>query len=340
MKTFLMMFLAATSTAKITTKPLQDVTVFAENLGETKLYHQIWKVIVVIDNPNLYDRLHQVDTALEYAQDQCEGDCFENAEIKLLTGRLDRLKLLYSYLYHILGYSRQKRGLINGIGVASKALFGTLDENDLILINENMDQLFKDNTRMSQSIGNQTIVIRNLLNSASHDIQQMNSATQNRLDELNRLVNATNRNQQNMHLANQLLGCTISIEENSEDTNLLINAINDGKHGIVHPKLLAPKQLIEELKKLEKEQNLKYPVRLVEYNYQHIIDISDLSVTIIDKRLTYCLQVPILEPETLRSLHLIPIPKPHGKTFVAAVPTHEIILDNQENSFYVPSDGI
>ena len=207
------MFLAATSTAKITKKPLQDVTVFAENLGETKLYHQTWKVIVVINSQNLYDRLHQVDTALEYAQDQCKGDCYENAEIKLLAGRLDRLKLLYSHLYHILGYSRQNRGLINGKGVASKALFGSLDENDLILINENMDQLFKDNARMSQSIGNQTIIIRNLLNSASHDIEQMNSATQNRLDELNRLVNATNRNQQNMHLANQLLGCTISIEE-------------------------------------------------------------------------------------------------------------------------------
>ena len=141
-----------------------------------------------------------------------------------------------------------------------------------------------------------------------------------------------------MHLANQLLGGTISIEEIGEDTNLLINAINEGKHGIVHPQLLTPKQLIEELKKLEEEQSFKYPVRLVEYNYQHIIDISDLSVTIIDKRLTYCLQVPILEPETLRCLHLIPIPKPHGKTFVAAVPTHEIILVNQENSFYVPSD--
>ena len=54
--------------------------------------------------------------------------------------------------------------------------------------------------------------------------------------------------------------------------------------------------------------------------------------------LTYCLKVHILEPDTLRCLHLIPIPKPHDETIVAAVPTHEIILVNQENSFYVPSD--
>ena len=100
---FLMMFLAATSTVKITKKPLQDVTVFVENLEKTKPYHRALKVIIVIDSQNLYDRLHQVDRALEYAQDQCKGDCYENAEIKLLTRLLDRLKLLYSHLYHTLG---------------------------------------------------------------------------------------------------------------------------------------------------------------------------------------------------------------------------------------------
>ena len=67
METFLVMFLTATFRAKITTKHIQDVTVFAKNLEEAKLYHQTWKVIIVIDSQNLYDRLHQVDTTLEYA---------------------------------------------------------------------------------------------------------------------------------------------------------------------------------------------------------------------------------------------------------------------------------
>ena len=85
-----------------------------------------------------------------------------------------------------------------------------------------------------------------------------------------------------MHLTNYLLGCTVSIEKISEDTNLLINAINNREDGIVHPQLLTPKKLIDELKKFKEEKNVKYSVRLTEYNYQHIVDISDPSVTIID----------------------------------------------------------
>ena len=131
----------------------------------------------------------------------------------------------------MLGYGRQRRRLINGIGTLSKALFGTLNEDDLALINVNMNKLFNDNEKMSQSIANQTIIMCTLLDSTSHDIHKMNEQTRSRLDELNGLVNATNKNLQNLQLANQLLACTISIQEISKDVNLLINAINDGKHG-------------------------------------------------------------------------------------------------------------
>ena len=326
------------SHGKLTTKSLDDVIVYAEDLGEVRLYHQSGTLINVLDSDNLYNRLHQVHTALELVQEQCNGHCYEAREIELITGRLDRVKLLHYNLDHILGYGRQRRGLINGIGTLSKALFGTLNEDDLALINANMDKLFNDNEKMSQSIANQTIIMRTLLDSTSHDIHKMNEQTRSRLDELNGLVNATNKNLQNLQLANQLLACTISIQEISEDVNLLINAINDGKHGIIHPQLLTPKQTISEMKKLEEEQNIMYPVKLTEYNYQHIIDISELSVFIIDRRLTYSLRVPIPETDTLQYLHLIPIPKPHGNTFLAAIPTHEIILINKEKNFYVPGD--
>lgn len=108
-----------------------------------------------------------------------------------------------------------------------------------------------------------------------------------------------------MHISNMLLACSVGIQKIGEDINLFVN---DRKHGIIHPQLLTPKQLIAELNKLEEEHNIKYSIRLKEYNYQHIIDISDLSVTIIDRKLVYSLQIPILEKESFRTYHLIPIP--------------------------------
>ena len=59
------------SHGKLTTKSLDDVIVYAEDLGEVRLYHQSWTLINVIDSDNLYNRLHQIHTALELVKEQC-----------------------------------------------------------------------------------------------------------------------------------------------------------------------------------------------------------------------------------------------------------------------------
>ena len=50
------------------------------------------------------------------------------------------------------------------------------------------------------------------------------------------------------------------VDELSEDINLVINAINDGKNGIVYPQLLTLEILMTELKEFEKKPNVKYIV--------------------------------------------------------------------------------
>ena len=50
------------------------------------------------------------------------------------------------------------------------------------------------------------------------------------------------------------------VDELSEDINLLINAINNGKNGIVHPQLLTPDILILEMKEFEEKLNVKYTI--------------------------------------------------------------------------------
>ena len=130
----------------------------------------------------------------------------------------------------------------------------------------------------------------------------------------------------------------ISITEYSEDLNLPIDATNDGKHGIVHPQILTPEILIQELRIPEEVNNQKYLIKLLLENYQHIIDISEISIEIINKRLVYVVEVPVLEHDDLQTLHLIPVPIHQGNGFIAPIPSHEIILTNLAKSLYVPID--
>lgn len=128
------------------------------------------------------------------------------------------------------------------------------------------------------------------------------------------------------------------IDELSEDINLLINAINDGKRGIIHPQVLTPQTLIDEMREFESKFDIRYAIPLKETNFQHITDISLINVAIIKNRLVYSLHIPLLEQDTHEIKHLISIPKRLNSVFVAVIPDHEYIMFATEHSKYIPTD--
>ena len=81
------------------------------------------------------------------------------------------------------------------------------------------------------------------------------------------------------------------MQELSDDINLLIDSINDGKHGTIHPQILTPGTFLNALYDFEQHNNIKYQIPLKEENFQNIIDISQISISIIDKRLVYSIKV-------------------------------------------------
>ena len=77
---------------------------------------------------------------------------------------------------------------------------------------------------------------------------------------------------------------------------------------------------------LEQHSNVKYQIPLKEENFQNIIDISQISISIVNKRLLYSIKVPQLETEIYQVHHLIPIPKKIQNAFLAVIPKHDYIL--------------
>ncbi|XP_043479473.1 uncharacterized protein LOC122509439 [Leptopilina heterotoma] len=334
---FIITFILGIVYSDVIFQPVMNTPIFAENLGTTSLYHRTWKLIIGVDTSSIESRLEQIRTSYSKATELC-NHCAEEFEINILNNRILRVTDLQTTLQQILGFSRTKRGLLNIIGTISKTLFGTLDEHDMDIIDKEFDKVYSDRKIITETIGNQTRIIKTLLNTASHDLQLLNKESGSLIEQLNQLANSTNANARNMIIANILSICTIAVSEYSEDINLIINAINDGKHGIVHPQILTPNMLIGELQRIEEDTNSKYPIKLIPQNYQHIIDISEITVSIVHKNLIYILKVPELEEPTLQTLHLLPIPIRHGTGFIAPIPSHEIILINQERTFFVPSD--
>ena len=265
-------------------------------------------------------------------------DCAEQFELKILNNQIDRLDINRRILNQLLETCRIKRGYFNFVGSVSKTLFGTLEEKDLEYINNKLDKLYARDKILSTSIVNQTKIVKTILNSASHDIQILNEHSKANVERLKKIINETNTNTRSIIINNQITNCTLSLQELSEDINLLIDSINDGIHGTIHPQIMTPKMFLNCLYDFEQHNNAKYQIPLKEENFQNIIDISQISISIVNKRLLYSIKVPQLETETYQVHHLIPIPKKIQNAFLVVIPEHDYILLDEQKTLYVPSD--
>ena len=72
------------------------------------------------------------------------------------------------------------------------------------------------------------------------------------------LQGSLNNNTRNLFIASEVITCGIMIEELQEDINTMIIAINDGKHGIIHPQILTPQMLIDSINEFETVHRTKY----------------------------------------------------------------------------------
>lgn len=130
----------------------------------------------------------------------------------------------------------------------------------------------------------------------------------------------------------------IVLTELSEDINTVIDAINDGKHGIIHPQVLTPSTLINELRQFEKHYNMKYSLALTETNYENLIDISEINVAILKSKLVYSIHLPVVEDTEYIAYRLIPIPKKSNSVFLAIIFDQEYILLEQRHITFIPID--
>lgn len=311
--------------------------IYKEEIGKVYLYSEEWKLMIMINITRTEDRIVVIQKVLTQVSHLCMTKCQENYEIKTISSRFSRLRKKESLLYNIMGKQRVKRGLLNVIGDASKILFGTLSDSDLNIINKEFDQLYNDNKVLNEAIKNNTKVIKMILDSSSQDYKFLENKLVADYDILNQMKAEINNNKKSLFIQQKLLIAETLIEEMNDDIDLAISSINLGKHGIINPQILTPRMLHETIDGFEKEFRTKYHIESDERNYQHIIDISEITTIIKNHHLVYIIKIPILDEKEMTIVRSLPIPERiiNGQAMVF-LPNHEYIL--QTKTEYVPID--
>ena len=222
-------------TAGITVIPLNNDNIFIETLGITYLYNEVAQITVGFDINDVFKNLNQFELHVKSIIKYYTHNCPYEHKIQTLQTRITPLNDLSLYL-QLMTRNKNRRGLLNIIGSASKTLFGTLDSNDLDVINANMDKLFDDENKLKVIISNQIALIRKLVNSDSISC----------IEEISKRL----RTNQQIHERNELITATIIRADNSAydlrfQIDELIKAIIMGKQKMVSPQLIDHKQFLD-----------------------------------------------------------------------------------------------
>ncbi|XP_074031661.1 LOW QUALITY PROTEIN: uncharacterized protein, partial [Leptinotarsa decemlineata] len=239
---------------------------YYEKIGTLNLYNDDWKVIIHLDLYDYYD---------EY-------------------------ELIHFYVHQIglicFITSVSKRSLTDGVGSVSKTLFGTLDEDDAIHFNSQINTLKKNrNTKY--------IIEATNINSAKYE-QYYFDHFDTKINRIVKYVNDLNENISNFEIKDHL---TFEVNELVSIFNLIltifkVNQNNSGEimsfaqRGILHSLVITPMKFIHEASNIHNFiSDLTFSVTPVIGNMHILFNYITTNIVFINKKLTFVLYITLIE---------------------------------------------
>jgi hypothetical protein len=112
--------------------------------------------------------------------------------LKLLESRIPQIKTKYTSFTELINHRRCKRGIINGVGMVLKTLFGTMDDNDAQYYNDAINRVISDNKHFKNLLQDQTQIIQDTLITFNNTITEFNICKQKLNENITMFNNFSN----------------------------------------------------------------------------------------------------------------------------------------------------
>lgn len=334
--------------------------VYFENLGELSIFRDHWKLINYVNLKPLEDKENVLNfyifkiKTLCYSKFKFDIVCSGSQELQRIQRKLETLKTERETINDMIGRfddenhsdhsgTRNRRGVFDFVGQISKILFGTLDSSDADYYNEQIDLVYNNSKQLTELYKKQISVMQSTLNEYS-DIFAANNQKFKEIDfnigELYKQLHNITVGITEVHLNavtnSYLVECTEMLLEYELELSILTDAILLARRGLLHPKILTPKELFNNLKDSHYMTNKKLPVKLEPSQFNNLIDSSDISIFYKNHRLVYILEIPLIEQNGFTLYHMIPLPIKQNEENVYAFinPLHTYIGLRNDKQLY------
>ncbi|KAM3956405.1 uncharacterized protein ACR2FA_009626 [Aphomia sociella] len=304
---------------------------YFDAIGTLTYYNSFWNVITYTDFSYIAPHLENIRNVLNtpwttchtFTSSKLQTDC--SNILNPLESLLNNVNKNYKSLGHLTGNKRTKRSWFGIGGPILKQLFGSLDEDDAKIFSNAINAVQDDQRQIASLMKDNIHVVYSTISTSfefefNNTIQKLNNNEQtlnSNMEKLDKILENMLQSTDKFAVTNQL-ALTFSALESSLMTinfNLenIIDSILFGKQNIVHPPVLSPIELYDELSSNQNHiaQNFPLPLHLDNILVHKFFDISDISSFINDTKLIFVVRIPLVLLTEYNQYHLYALSTAH-----------------------------
>ncbi|KAL0803354.1 hypothetical protein ABMA28_017417 [Loxostege sticticalis] len=323
---------------------------YFDKIGKLEIIRDEWKLVAFYD----LDPYWEGTSAYIKYNEQLEIICQRVKTLAHCDVIMSQLRHNYDELQHynrmLLNYklkqnTRERRGLLNGVGYLANTLFGVLDDRFAEQYQRDIGLVQKNEKHLAALWKNQTSIVEaeyNLLKRTETAIKKQHKMINQHLISLE---NATNVIKTEISSAESLAQFTIvamatnnllihlrNIQESLIDT---ITNVYDGK---VNIHIIDPQQLQHELNIISGQlsSDLTLPIDNIQRDMDSIYRLLKIRARITDHYMIFEIRIPLISRDNYDLYNVIAIPNSAGDNMISITPIENHIAMNLQKDAFLP----
>ena len=293
-----------------------DSGLIIEEGPSVKLVRGHWKIVHYVDISELEKLKQNLYLGILELTEKCASQphtLMFLTHLDTLSRKLEKLGNVTNGITSLLTKRSKRDAPFSFIGTVNKALFGTLDENDLADINTILNDHTINLDNLKELFQNETIIVKQSFKDIHTTIKKMQEVYNDTTLKIMKIQNFTLSNLIKIEELNESLAIINSInlannfiDSLKDDYNTLLNAILFAKNGNLHPNIISMEKIYTIAQKIiSNRTNEKFPVTEME-NYDNFVKSIDLKIQIENGKLLYVILVPFTNNQNYSLYHVLP----------------------------------
>lgn len=325
----------------------QSSGIYYEQLETVRFYETSWEIVTYLELSTFEEKLSYLNNIYSKTKQLCQHKSLNEISFcnnhEILDQLIPSIYKQEKTLKTLIGNHRQKRALLNIVGSLFKSIFGTLDEEDAEFYNDAINKVNQNENHLVDLIKQQVQVVKSTITNFNNTIVSLNNnkiTFNENLSKLSKYIEGINKKYFDLELkqtiGNHFSLINLMLNELETEYETIINSILFAKSNILHPFVMTPLQLIEELKKSLPYLNnaVSYTLPLEPNNAFKLSEYVNIKVYANNNRIIYVISNPLTSITKFNMYNLIPLPLTRNNNLMFILPSFNYLALSEDKNIY------